>query len=609
MSQRSDLDAVLEVAAAEAGSNNWEKGRRLERLIREAFVSAPRLGFDQVWLWQDYPGRRGRPDIGVDLVASDATGKLTAIQCKFWKDVDSHSARRQQWKNYMPKIDQFLRACGTTEFDAGIFVYTTRDLPEWGLNNIREASTPCEAMGRGELSALDLDWWALAEASRAARRPRSSGAGASSTGRVPARRNRQRHRSLARYAAMAVSLWLLIAAVSDGVVVPAVFFGAITAYFAAAMINDFWDARTFEATQSARLSFSESSLLPPPPLPPPQRQASSHHGQSLSQATDNWSRHSTRQDKDNSAPRSGGSGKGCLMAVGGIAAVPIVIALIVGLVGRFLDYDSSVLRPTATVVDGPSQDEEMLPTLAGEMANDVDRAPQDETQTASTAVRQAPEGAVPLTPADMDDQARALLMDALAVADEIYALVRSGGVNCFGNLQCSTDFMVNSQFFQDYRRNIDFGVWRQPNDIPAPGAVSVQVVAYDDGNDGDTNKAHNGIPGDPDTGQWIRLMTQSESGSTFCVIKVMQADDPQYEGTGYMAIHPIDSNRLSTAAHCGGARNWDAPWELTNAACVHGPNGPSITPVNLDSLPGVNLPATGCWTQPTLGDPIAYPSP
>src|SRR5690625_5457700 len=41
--------------------------------------------FDAVWRWPDWPGRDGRRDDGIDLVARERdTGDLTAIQCKFY---------------------------------------------------------------------------------------------------------------------------------------------------------------------------------------------------------------------------------------------------------------------------------------------------------------------------------------------------------------------------------------------------------------------------------------------------------------------------------------------------------------------------------------------
>ncbi|MGH3884789.1 MAG: hypothetical protein ACRDRC_15490, partial [Pseudonocardiaceae bacterium] len=41
--------------------------------------------FSNVWLWSEWPGRHGRPDTGIELVAEEReTAGLTAIQCKFY---------------------------------------------------------------------------------------------------------------------------------------------------------------------------------------------------------------------------------------------------------------------------------------------------------------------------------------------------------------------------------------------------------------------------------------------------------------------------------------------------------------------------------------------
>ena len=41
--------------------------------------------FSDVCLWQDWAGRRGAVDTGIDIVATDKlTGELWAIQCKFY---------------------------------------------------------------------------------------------------------------------------------------------------------------------------------------------------------------------------------------------------------------------------------------------------------------------------------------------------------------------------------------------------------------------------------------------------------------------------------------------------------------------------------------------
>src|SRR5699024_12671832 len=64
--------------------------------------------FDQVWRWQDWPGRHGRTDTGIDLVAQErATGALTAIQCKSYDPRTSLAHDR---------IDSFVTASWNSPF-------------------------------------------------------------------------------------------------------------------------------------------------------------------------------------------------------------------------------------------------------------------------------------------------------------------------------------------------------------------------------------------------------------------------------------------------------------------------------------------------------------
>ena len=62
-----------------------DKGDKFERLMA-AYLRTDPLYKDQysdVWLWADWPGREGRPDTGIDLVAQERdTNGFCAIQCK-----------------------------------------------------------------------------------------------------------------------------------------------------------------------------------------------------------------------------------------------------------------------------------------------------------------------------------------------------------------------------------------------------------------------------------------------------------------------------------------------------------------------------------------------
>ncbi len=209
-----------------------------------------------------------------------------------------------------------------------------------------------------------------------------------------------------------------------------------------------------------------------------------------------------------------------------------------------------------------------------------------------------------------DDAARDLLRQALSLADLLYGQPRSDGLHCFSDAEhCAAVSNQGAAIALDELAGnaIDFGVWRRPDNLPEPGTVKVQVNSASNGNNPAVGpRDHNGIPGDPDDGQWIRLMTSSASGATFCAIKVAHTEDPQYQGTGYMSVDSADSLSFDTAAHCGGTRLGGA--SVTNTSCVHGANGPSIRDDNQRDLPGVNTAATACWTMPDLAEPSAYPT-
>ena len=80
----SPFNDVLKALEAKANSNR-EKGDLFEALTK-AFLEQDSLykeQFTEVWLWNDWPHRAGRPDTGIDLVAQNSDdGEFTAIQCK-----------------------------------------------------------------------------------------------------------------------------------------------------------------------------------------------------------------------------------------------------------------------------------------------------------------------------------------------------------------------------------------------------------------------------------------------------------------------------------------------------------------------------------------------
>jgi predicted helicase len=141
------LDELRFSATSEA-----DKGSRFERLVAAYLQSDPTYAdqFSNVWLWKDWPGRSGRPDTGIDIVAEDRlTGGLTAIQCKFYSPGSTVSRE---------SIDSFLTASGKEGFTRRIIVSTT---DRWNRNAeeaLRGQQVPVTRIGLADLEASPVDW-------------------------------------------------------------------------------------------------------------------------------------------------------------------------------------------------------------------------------------------------------------------------------------------------------------------------------------------------------------------------------------------------------------------------------------------------------------------
>lgn len=144
------LDRFRDQAASEA-----EKGAKFEQLMAAYLAADPTYAkqFSHVYLWKDWPGRAGRPDTGIDLVAVDRlTGENVAIQCKFYAP-DHHVSKKD--------IDTFLSASGTNDFGQRIIISTGAD---WGPNaeaTLKDQQVPIRRIGMSELANSSVDWSAF----------------------------------------------------------------------------------------------------------------------------------------------------------------------------------------------------------------------------------------------------------------------------------------------------------------------------------------------------------------------------------------------------------------------------------------------------------------
>jgi predicted helicase len=143
------LDLLEEIKAA--SSSDADKGSRFERLIAAYLKSDPAFAdqFEDVWLWQDWPGRAGKHDTGIDLVARTREDGLTAIQCKFYERNSTVSK---------PDIDTFLSTSGKAGFTERIIVSTTDRWNAHAEDAIKDQSIPARRIGMYELAESPIDW-------------------------------------------------------------------------------------------------------------------------------------------------------------------------------------------------------------------------------------------------------------------------------------------------------------------------------------------------------------------------------------------------------------------------------------------------------------------
>ncbi|OBB87978.1 DEAD/DEAH box helicase [Mycolicibacterium peregrinum] len=147
------MGSVHEVMAAfrEAPSNS-ERGTKFEKLMVRYFDLDPLLSqqYDAVWRWIDWPGRKGKPDTGIDLVARERnSGEYTAIQCKFYEP--THTLRKED-------IDSFFTASGKNPFTNRIIISTT---DRWGPNAedaLEDQLIPVQRIGLAEIADSPISW-------------------------------------------------------------------------------------------------------------------------------------------------------------------------------------------------------------------------------------------------------------------------------------------------------------------------------------------------------------------------------------------------------------------------------------------------------------------
>ena len=145
-----DFDGLIH-QLRDTARNTREQGDRLERLTK-LFLTQDSIQsrlYKGVHLWNEWDGREGFGDIGIDLVAENVDGGVTAIQCKFY-DEQSTIAKEN--------IDSFIAASGREPFTHRIIVSTTDKWSKNAEKMLEEQHFPVQRMGLQNFRDSNIDW-------------------------------------------------------------------------------------------------------------------------------------------------------------------------------------------------------------------------------------------------------------------------------------------------------------------------------------------------------------------------------------------------------------------------------------------------------------------
>lgn len=136
-------------------NNNLDKqrdrGTAFEKMVVAYLKNEPayKQKFQDVWMLNEVPEEYhiSKKDIGVDIVAKDYDGNLTAVQAKFYKG-----------KVGKPEIDSFVAEAGKNVYSAGIIVSSN---DKWNKNakaTLEDTTKPFSIIGLSQLRHAHFSW-------------------------------------------------------------------------------------------------------------------------------------------------------------------------------------------------------------------------------------------------------------------------------------------------------------------------------------------------------------------------------------------------------------------------------------------------------------------
>lgn len=128
-----------------------DRGTAFEKMVVAYLKNEPtyKQKFSDVWMLSDVPKEYGIPkkDLGVDIVARDYAGNLTAVQAKYYKG-----------KVGKDTINSFVAEAGKDYYSAGMLVSST---DEWNRNAeaaLENNTKPITRIGLSQLRRANFDW-------------------------------------------------------------------------------------------------------------------------------------------------------------------------------------------------------------------------------------------------------------------------------------------------------------------------------------------------------------------------------------------------------------------------------------------------------------------
>lgn len=140
------LDQLRHVA-----KNKREQGELFERLMLAFLRTDPQYKqlFAHVWSWMEWPGRDGRVDTGIDLVAEEAgTGDIWAIQCKFHEP--GHKIQKSD-------LDSFFTESGKYPFRKRMII-ATAPMSKHAKEACEGQQIPVTILDMEALEKSPIDW-------------------------------------------------------------------------------------------------------------------------------------------------------------------------------------------------------------------------------------------------------------------------------------------------------------------------------------------------------------------------------------------------------------------------------------------------------------------